>query len=258
MKRVVDIYMDVYAQGFVPIFVNDNLDGRMLVDACVNAGVGAIEYTMRRKDFREVIPWIRKTYPSLTLLIGSTIDDEKIVRSVRKDNPQLMTMSELSDLGVSGFISMMGMCKETIEKYKDNQLLVPTAWTLNEALQMLGYGAHFVKVMGPALTRLREFRAEPTFGFCPIFMTGGMDLSRIPDAIAEGAILIGSGFDIMLKDKPANLTRANIENVIKEYISVTQEARLQFLPQIQKLKNVSSESFISSLPHYQQIFPPED
>jgi hypothetical protein len=43
------------------------------------------------------------------LLVGSTLDSERIVRRMKRRHPQLMTVQEAADLGVDGFVSMMGV-----------------------------------------------------------------------------------------------------------------------------------------------------
>jgi 2-keto-3-deoxy-6-phosphogluconate aldolase len=60
--RLFDVYRAVHTQGFLPIFVKDDFQTRTLVEGCVEAGMKVIEYTLRREDAREAIPWIQETW----------------------------------------------------------------------------------------------------------------------------------------------------------------------------------------------------
>jgi hypothetical protein len=64
-------YRRVHQQGFMPIFVEDGRDARIEVEACVAAGMKAIEFTLRRRDAKELIPWIRREHPDT--LMTSTL-----------------------------------------------------------------------------------------------------------------------------------------------------------------------------------------
>ena len=86
----------------MPIFVNNGFDSKMLVEAGIEAGCRAIEYTLRRGDAHRMIPWIRENYPDLYLLVGSTLEDARIVRKMREKHPQLLTVEELARYSVDG------------------------------------------------------------------------------------------------------------------------------------------------------------
>jgi len=105
MTRLFETYRAIHEQAFVPLFVHDDRDSRLLVDACVEAGCRVIEYTLRRADAHVMIPWIRRQFPRLHILVGSTLDDDGVVRRTRRRHPQLRTLVELADMGVDGFVS---------------------------------------------------------------------------------------------------------------------------------------------------------
>jgi hypothetical protein len=114
MNRLFEAYRALHEQAFAPIFCRDEFDSRRQVEACAAAGCKGIEYTLRKADAREMIPWVRKNYPNLFLIVGSTIDSDKIIRSQRRKFSQLMTLEEISQFGVDGFISMLGWSEKTI------------------------------------------------------------------------------------------------------------------------------------------------
>lgn len=249
LSRLFEAYRAFHEQGFIPIFVQDDFDSNALLEACLDAGVRGIEYTLRRRDAHEMIPWIRRNYPDLYLIAGSTVDAENIVRHGKRRNPQLLTLSELDALDLDGFVSMMAFREETIKKYSANRLLMPCAMTSNEAFSMVGAGAHFAKVIGPELDLVKLCRAAPMFDYCPLVITGGMTTERIPEAIAAGAVLIGSGFDLMLQGE-TNPSKAVMVRRIREFVDVTNEARARKWPEMAAAMGGDAQTWLDSLPHY--------
>lgn len=221
----------------------------MLVEACVEAGVRGIEYTLRRRDAREMIPWIRRNFPDLYLLAGSTIDSERIVGHVRRTSPQVMTLAELDALDVDGFVSMMGLSEETTAKYAPTRLLMPCAATSNEAFFSIDIGAHFAKLIGPDLALVKRCRAVPTYDYCPVMITGGMTTERIPDAVDAGAVLIGTGFDLMLQGED-NPSKALVIRRVREFLDVTADARAKRWPKMAAAMDGDDQTWLDSLPHY--------
>src|SRR5438046_1863577 len=47
-NRVFEAYRAFHDQVFMPIFVEDGYDSKLLIEACVAAGMKGIEYTLRR------------------------------------------------------------------------------------------------------------------------------------------------------------------------------------------------------------------
>jgi 2-keto-3-deoxy-6-phosphogluconate aldolase len=249
LPRLFEAYRAFHEQGFVPIFVEDELDSRMLLDACAEAGVKGIEYTLRRRDAHQMIPWIREHLPGLFLLAGSAADDEAIVGQRRRHYPQLLTLRELDAMDVDGFVSMMTMSRESIARYAPTRVLMPCAMTSNEAFQQISAGAHFAKVIGPGLDLVRLCRAAPTFDYCPVVITGGMTCPRIPEAVEAGAVLIGSGFDLILRGE-TDVTPANVASRLRECIEVTAEARAAKWPAMARAVGATRQTWLDSLPHY--------
>ena len=249
--RLFDVYRAVHTQGFLPIFVKDDFQSRTLVEGCVEAGMKVIEYTLRREDAREAIPWIRKEFPDLYLIVGSTVDNDDIVRQLRSRHPQLMTLQELADLDVHGFISQMTWREASIRKWSATHVVCPHADTLNDAYLLVTAGAHLVKMIGPDRTALRKARSAPTFGFCPVLITGGQLLEQIPDTIAAGAVMVATGFDFTLKGvDPEDLTVARVRDTMKRYVEVTNEARTAALPELIGNRDADRETWLASLPHF--------
>lgn len=243
-------YRRVHEQGFMPIFVEDGRDARIEVESCVAAGMKAIEFTLRRSDSRELIPWIRKNYPDLTLLIGSNIPDEKILKNRRNTYPQLMTLEEVVDLDVHGLISLLPWPPELIEKYSKTHLVFPCAATHSEAFMQIRAGAHMAKVIGPGMDVIKLCHLGASFEYCPIFVTGGQTLEIIPQSLAAGAICVAAGFDATLKDMGTDIKVDEVSDRMREYLEITHKARTEIYPTYTANINANDKQWLKSLPHY--------
>ena len=250
MARLFEAYRAFHEQGFVPIFTEDGFDSRVLVEACLLAGMKGIEYTLRRHDAPEMIPWIRKNFPDLFLLVGSTLDDERIVRKMRKKHPQIRTLAEVTLWGVDGFVSMLGWSVESIRKYSPTHVIAPSAMTVTEALQQTGAGAHFQKLLGPDVSLVKLCRNDASFDYCPILVTGGQNLERIPQTIDAGAVLVGAGFDLTLKGLPKDVGAQQVAGILRQYLAVTAEARARKFPQMTAAIGKDRQTWLDALPHY--------
>lgn len=250
MLKLLKTYRNFHEQSFIPIFCHDIFDSKREVEACIKAGCKVLEYTLRKDDAKEMIPWIKKNFPEISLLVGSTIDDEKIVCHMRKKYPQLMTLKELADLGVDGFVSMIGWTEESIQIYRESHLVVPSAMTMREALIQTGCGAHFQKMLGSDLDLIKRTKNAATFNFCPVMVTGGQKLEMLDTTFASGAVVVASGFDLTLKDQPADISVGKISDIVKDYISTAKKAKKSAYPGILTGENIPDSEWLESLPHY--------
>lgn len=250
MSRFFDAYRAFHEQGFIPIFVRDEFDSKAELEACLEAGCKGIEYTLRRSDIREMIPWIRKNYPDVYLLVGSTVDDEKIVRQMRRRHPQLMTIDEVADMGVDGFVSMFGWRLDTIHKYAETHIVIPTAMTTGEALRQTGAGSSFIKVPGPGPDFVKRFREAASFDYCPVMITGGMTPERISLAVEAGAAVAAAGFDLMLKGRDTDVGASEMAEQVRRSLEAVRDARAKRFPQLAAAWGADRETWLAALPHY--------
>jgi 2-keto-3-deoxy-6-phosphogluconate aldolase len=177
------------------------------------------------------------------------MDDDAIVHQARRRHPQLRTLSELADMGVDGFVSLVGWKPENIRKYAATHVVIPAAMTVNEAYQQYAAGAHFIKVFGPDVSLVRLCRNPAAFEFCPVFITGGMTSDCIPDAVAAGVVVVGSGFDLMLRDMSGPDNATNIAGVIRHYIEVTRAAKHSAWPSLAVAEGHDHRMWLDALPH---------
>jgi 2-keto-3-deoxy-6-phosphogluconate aldolase len=246
---VFETYRAIHEQGFIPIFVQGRRDPKLLVEACLQAGIKCIEYTMREPRAADVIPWIRANYPGLHLLVGSTLGSDPVVRQARRMHPQIRTLREFADMGVDGFVSMTGWSTDVIRHWAATHVVIPCAMTLREAFIQLDAGAQFIKVLGPHLDLVRLCRSEATFGACPIFLTGGITLARVPGAVEAGVVVLGSGFDLMLAGQPENIGIAEIADILRAHVRAVQAAREAKWPAMACASGMNDVTWLQSLPH---------
>jgi 2-keto-3-deoxy-6-phosphogluconate aldolase len=250
MERLRSVYRRIHEQGFLPIFTQNDFDSKTLVEACVLAGCHAIEYTLRSPDAHLMIPWIRKNYPDLCLLVGSILDSAGLVQQCRSRHLQLLTIDELAAIGVDGFVSMVGFRPETIRRYSATHILISPVSTVYEAFSAVENGAYFVKVAGARLDLVKDLRADATFGFCPVMVTGGMTLERIPIAVDAGTALIGSGWELILSGSNRNISAAEAANTLRRYLDATREARDDKWPGLAVTRDRDFNAWSAALPHY--------
>ena len=249
--RLLRAYRIAYEQCFVPIFVRDDFDTEILLRGCELAGVRAVEYTLRRPDADRVIPELRRRRPDWAIFVGSMLDSDRITVHMRKSQPQLMTFAELAEVGVDGFVSMLSFSEDTLRRYSEDFVMIPSAATPGEALRQVDCGAHLIKLMGGNADLRKKCHAAPTHGFCPIFVTGGVTPERMPEIYAEGAVLTASGFDLILKGvQPSELTAEIVAERLTIFMDAALRARAEAIPALADTKELSDGEWLGLLPHY--------
>ena len=243
-------YRKLFEQAWMPIFGQDDYDTDTLLEGCRLAGLNVIEYTLRRPDAAEVIPTLRTKFPDAVIFVGSTIDDDSVVNQRKTKFPQVMTLAELAHY-VDGFVSMLPYSDETLKKYSQTHLCIPTAETGGEALRQIKSGAAFIKVLGPDFSFSKRLHALPTFGYCPTYITGGVTRERMAEAFAAGNMLCAAGFDVVLKgEDPASLTAEKVAALITSFVETAKREREVANPQLRQLEALLDEGFLAALPNY--------
>lgn len=243
-------YRKIIEQAWLPIFVNDTLDTEMLLEGCRLAGLGVIEYTLRRKDAALVTRSLREKLQDTVILMGSTIDSSEIIEERKRLNPQLMTLEELAPY-VDGFVSMLPYSDETLTAYKSSHICIPTAETSGEALRQVKCGAAVIKVLGPDLSFSKRLHALPTHNYCPTYVTGGVTPERMEEVFAAGNIISASGFDVVLKGiDPSTLTAELVAEKLRLFVDSAKAARDSVLPELKGCEAFTDEEFRAVLPNY--------
>ena len=249
-NQLFEHYRRIVGTPWFPIFVKDEFDTEILLEGCRLAGLRVIEYTLRREDAAEVLPLLRDRFPHATLLVGSTLDSDRIVEGMKEKYPQLRTLRELAPL-VDGFVSMLPFTDETLEKYTPTHLCIPAAETGGEALRQMDRGAAFIKVLGPDFSLSRRLHAAPTFGYCPTYITGGVTPERMTEVFEAGNIVCASGFDVVLKGiTPSELTPSLVAERIRLFTEAAKRERDRVFPALAEAEHLSDEALRAALPNY--------
>ncbi len=247
-------YAAIHKQGWLPIFVGDSLDSVALADVCVDAGCKAVEITCRRPSVLEEIRDVKKKYPGLLVLAGSTVDNDRIVLHLKKYNFGMAALKELAEAGADGFVARLPFMPETFEKYGKDFILIPGVETVKEAYESLLYGAHFVKFCGIAPGRAAEINSAATHGIFPLFVTGGVTEEKIPLYVRAGVSLLAAGWDVMLGDiyekQQADFCHETALARLREYMGAFTRARREHLPCYDEIAGLGSDEYINSLKHY--------
>lgn len=251
-------YEILYRQGFAPIFVADQFDAVLLAEASIAAGAKVIEVTCRRPNALAEIKQIKQLFPELIVLAGSVVDDGPMLEFLRRRRtPPMPSLAQLSDAGADGFVSAMPLSLAAIGRWSKSHLLLPGTETVAEAVAALEAGAHFAKLFtadlvgGPA--RVKRLTSAPLHGLLPLFVTGGVTTERMPEYVAAGAILLGSGWDLMLGADyaalQANPDRPRIAGQLERFLTAMRNARDQFATPVAKAASLEGEVFLAALPH---------
>lgn len=224
-------------QGFLPIYVHDGFDSRALIDGAVEAGCTVLEYTCRRHDAREMIPWIKKNHPGVAVFGATLMDGERCSSFLKRKHAHFMTVDEMADLGVDGLVSFMRFLPETYEKYGSRLVTIPGIGTGNEAMEQLELGADFVKITTgrPAGEDLFMATRVGAHHMLPVMCSGGVTIERGQKFIEAGAVVCSAGYDLVLKDRmadPQSVDAALVRDRVKAYLDGFVEARKKHQPDV--------------------------
>jgi 2-keto-3-deoxy-6-phosphogluconate aldolase len=190
----------IVRQGFVPIFVHDARDPRRLAAAAVAAGCRVLEYSCRRPDAREMIPWIKREFPGVRVLAATLVDSPRVALHLQRTQPGFLTVDEAVDLGADGLVSFLAFRESTYARHAGGQVMVAGAGSPNEALAQLELGADLVKVtVGTPSGRDLVMKSRvPTHGCIPYFISGGLRSDALEPYLEAGVVATAAGFDLLL------------------------------------------------------------
>ena len=237
-------------QGFIPILVNDDLDSHLLVEGAVEAGCTVIECSCRRKDARNIIPWIKREFPHVSVLGATLIDGDRISSFLCNTRPHFISVEEMVNLGADGLVSFLQFRRETYFKYGERLIMIPGVGGYNEAIEQLEMGADLVKLQGATAWDVTHLAvaATLTHGAFPILISSNVSLETIPGFVRSGAALIGTGFNIILKDeiglgKP--ITISVITTAVTRMHSAVRQARSIYQKEFYDAVEVGEENPLS-------------
>ena len=224
-------------QGFLPIYVHDGMDSRTLIEGAVEAGCTVLEYTCRRHDACQMIPWIKQQFPHVAVLGATMIDGPQTAAFLKKNRSNFITVDEMVDLGVDGLVSFLRFRPATYERYADRLVMISGVATANECLDQLELGADFLKVIAasPGGANLVLTCGVATHSCLPFMVSGGMTIERTPQFIEAGVVISSAGFDLIVRpelDAGTTITKAVVTKRIKQMLAAVSDARQQYQPEL--------------------------
>jgi len=250
-----DVVLDALVrQGFMPIFAQDRFESRVLVEGAIAAGCKVLEYTCRRPDAREIIPWIKKEFPGVAVLAATLVDSPRLSAHLQETVPGFVTVDEAVDLGADGLVSFMGFRTETYAKYGSRTVIVPGVTTANEAVDQLERGADLIKtIVGSTGGRELLIRSRvPSHSGIPYLVSGGVNQGNVESYIQAGAVAATAGVDLLIG--PGQFTREALfrrtSEVVIEMLAAVRAAREKHQPHLAQGIQDGARDLLSTGPWY--------
>jgi 2-dehydro-3-deoxyphosphogluconate aldolase/(4S)-4-hydroxy-2-oxoglutarate aldolase len=214
MDNKQEILSKIRQGGLVAVVRAENPEKAfMIVDACIEGGVAAIEITYTVPGATEIIKELRQKYISGQIIIGAgTVLDTETARTAILAGAQYIVSPYLN-------IEVVKLCS----RYQI--ACMPGAMTIREVAECMEAGADIVKVfpgeiLGPTFIKA----VKGPMPYAIMMPTGGVTLENVGEWIKAGAVAVGVG---------GNLTAGAKKG---DYNSITQTAK-QFIQNINNARN---------------------
>lgn len=214
MDNKQEILSKIRQGGLVAVVRAENPEKAfMIVNACIEGGVAAIEITYTVPGATEIIKELRQKYISGQIIIGAgTVLDTETARTAILAGAQYIVSPYLN-------IEVVKLCS----RYQI--ACMPGAMTIREVADCMEAGADIVKVfpgeiLGPTFIKA----VKGPMPYAIMMPTGGVTLENVGEWIKAGAVAVGVG---------GNLTAGAKKG---DYNSITQTAK-QFIQNINNARN---------------------
>lgn len=180
-----------------------------IADACVEAGIQALEITFTVPDAAAVIAGLVRRHSSGTLAIGAgTVLDPETARIAILAGARFV-VSPASDAATAR------LCRRYQVPY------LPGAATPGEVIRALEDGADIVKVFpGEVLGTAFVKAVRGPLPQAPLMPTGGVSVENAADWIKAGCVAIGVGGELTRSGDPATITAT-----ARQLLAAVQRAR---------------------------------
>ncbi|MDZ4803161.1 MAG: hypothetical protein SGI92_33800, partial [Bryobacteraceae bacterium] len=158
----------------------------------------------RRPDARHVIPWIKREFPDMVVMVATLMDGPKLESYLGKSREGFLSVQEAVDLGADALVSFMRFRPKTYAKYARDCVMIAGVATQNEALDQLELGADLVKATVHTVSG-SEFVSKTsvaTHNCLPFFVSGGVNHTNLETYIQAGVVVAAAGFDVLLGKTP--------------------------------------------------------
>ena len=209
----VDVLRKIQDCGVVAVVRAENGEQALkIADACIQAGIAAIEITFTVPGAADVIAQLSKAYTKGEVIIGAgTVLDPETARAAILAGAQYVVSPCLNEEVVKLCLRYQIAC-------------MPGAMTIREVVACMEAGADIVKVFpgelfGPAFIKavkgpIPQARMMPT---------GGVSLDNVGDWIKAGCVAVGVGGSLTAGAKTGDY--ASIATIGAQFVAKVKEAR---------------------------------
>jgi len=210
-----DVIKSISKTGVVAVIRAENAEkAAKIADACVKAGINALEITFTVPGAAEVIKELYEIYKGSEVLIGAgTVLDPETARTAILAGAQFVVSPYLN-------VEMVKLCN----RYQI--AVMPGAMTIKEVVECMESGADIIKIFpgelfGPSIIKAIK-GPIPQAKMIP---TGGVNLDNAADWIKAGAIGVGVGGSLTASAKNGNYEM--ITTIGKQFIEKVKKAKEQ-------------------------------
>lgn len=210
-----EVLRRIEACGVVAVVRAENADqARKIADACIEAGIAAIEITFTVPGAADVIAELSKTYAKGEVIIGAgTVLDPETARAAILAGAQYVVSPCLNEDVVKLCLRYQVAC-------------MPGAMTIREVVACMEAGADIVKVFPGELFGPKFIKAvKGPIPQARMMPTGGVSLDNVADWIKAGCVAIGVGGSLTAGAKTGDY--ASIATIGAQFVAKVKEARGQ-------------------------------
>ncbi len=210
-----EVLRRIEACGVVAVVRAENADqARKIADACIEAGIAAIEITFTVPGAADVIAQLSKTYAKGEVIIGAgTVLDPETARAAILAGAQYVVSPCLNEEVVKLCLRYQVAC-------------MPGAMTIREVVACMEAGADIVKVFPGELFGPKFIKAvKGPIPQARMMPTGGVSLDNVADWIKAGCVAIGVGGSLTAGAKTGDY--ASIATIGAQFVAKVKEARGQ-------------------------------
>jgi 2-dehydro-3-deoxyphosphogluconate aldolase/(4S)-4-hydroxy-2-oxoglutarate aldolase len=223
--------------GLVPVLVDDRLPAMRCVEALLDAGVGAMEVSLRHPRVLDVVREVKREAPDFAVGGASLLEEGRYLDWVRAAGRPLPGIAEAVDAGADFLVSLLPFREATYARYSSSHVIIPGVATPGEAHRALDWGANLVKFINPHLSGgpafFRGMDAATHRGF-PFFTTGGIRPDVIPGYVEAHVLVFACGFEVILGDDCDAMARrwdaGLVRDALAAYTGAIREARQRCEP----------------------------
>ena len=209
----VEVLRKIQECGVVAVVRAENGEQALkIADACIQAGIAAIEITFTVPGAADVIAQLAKAYTKGEVIVGAgTVLDPETARAAILAGAQYVVSPCLNEEVVKLCLRYQIAC-------------MPGAMTIREVVACMEAGADIVKVFpgelfGPAFIKavkgpIPQARMMPT---------GGVSLDNVADWIKAGCVAVGVGGSLTAGAKTGDY--ASIASIGAQFVAKVKEAR---------------------------------